>query len=136
MNRALSRLEQLYSGQLTEAACEAPAPAPTPCLRSVRPDAVAQVWDAACRHDPPLSEGEGVDALSDIAEDIYKYAVDERCDIVSRTECWADWVSLPSGTVGSFNAVRRLPPERRAVYEDIQKVLTPPQVAEEAAERT
>ena len=76
-NRGLSRLEQLYSGQLTEAACEAPAPAPTPCLRSVRPDAVAQVWEAACRHDPPLSEGEGVDALSDIAEDIYKYAVDE-----------------------------------------------------------
>ena len=85
-NRALSRLESLNGGRLSEVIDATGAPAPTPCGRSAREDAAAQVWEAVCRHDPPLQEKEGVDALSDIAEDIYKYAVNERCDIVDKAE--------------------------------------------------
>ena len=74
-NRALGRLETVYGGRLSEVIDASGAPAPTPCGRSVRRDAAAQVWEAVCRNAPPLPDREGVDALSDIAEDIYKYAV-------------------------------------------------------------
>ena len=95
-NRALARLETIHGGRLSEVIDASGAPAPSPCGRSAREGAATQVWEAVCRHDPPLREEEGVDALQDIAEDVEVYAVHERCDIVDRAECFAEWMSLPS----------------------------------------
>ena len=111
------------------------APAPTPCGRSVRKDAAAQVWEAVCRNAPPLPDREGVDALSDIAEDIYEYAINERCDVVSKAECFAEWMSLPGGAVGGFNAMKHLKGDRKATYQDIRRILVDEEVAAGGAAR-
>ena len=132
----LSRLEQVFGGRLSESVDASPAPAPSSCGRAVRSDAAAQVFEAVCRHDPPLPEGEGVDALSEIAEDVDRYCINERCDIVSPGEAYADWVSLPSGTVGEFCAMERLGAERQKTYADIRKVPVPPAAAKEMEELT
>lgn len=135
-NRVLSRLEQISSCRLFEAVDSQPAPAPGACGRSARQGAAAQVFGAVCRHDPPLPPREGVDALSDLAEDVFQYARDDRGDMVPTTEAWGDWFSLPGGTVGEFNAVERLGAVRRSLYEDISKVLVPPSVGLQEAENT
>ena len=132
----MGRLEQLHGGRLGEVVDEAFATGSSPCRRSARAGAVAQVWGSVCKHAPPLPSSEGVDALSDIAEDINKYAVKERCDIVPREQCYAEWMSLPGGTVGGFNVMRQLPPERRKVYQDLRKVLVDEKVATEGAALT
>ena len=61
-NRILSRLETVFAGRLREEVDTRAAAAPSPCGRSVRVDAAAQVWEAVCTHDPPLPSKEGVDA--------------------------------------------------------------------------
>ena len=126
----------MYGGRLSEVIDATGAPAPTPCGRSAREDAAAQVWEAVCRHDPPLQGKEGVDALSDIAEDVFKYAVIERCDIVDKAECFEEWMSLPAGTVGAFSAMDQLKGGRRRQYRDIRNVLGDEEVAREGASRT
>ncbi len=45
-------------------------------------------------------------------------------------------MSLPAGTVGSFNAMENLQGERKAQYSDIGSLLMPEELAEEAAKRT
>jgi hypothetical protein len=77
-----------------------------------------------------------VDALSDIAEDVEFYAINERCDVVPRELCFSAWMSLPGGDLGKFNAMEQLEGERRKTYGDIRRVLVPEGLAEEAASRT
>ena len=77
-----------------------------------------------------------MDALSEITEDFKAYAINERCDIVGLHEAYAEWMSLPGGTVGEFSAVEALGEERRKQYRDIQGLLIPEGLAQEAAERT
>ena len=77
-----------------------------------------------------------MDALSDIAEDVEFYAINERCDVVPRELCFSEWMSLPGGDLGKFNAMEQLEGERRKTYGDIRRVLVPEGLAEEAASRT
>ena len=84
----------------------------------------------------PFAPREGVDALSDIAEDVESYAVNERCDVVPRELCFAEWMSLPQGKVGSFNAMRALKGKRRKTYANIRPLLVPEGLAAEAACQT
>ena len=118
-NVVLARLEQVYGGRLSESVDASPAPAPGSCGRSAREGAAAQVYGAVCRHDPPLPSSEAVDALSEIAEDFKVYAVNERCDIVGLDEAYAEWMSLPGGTVGEFSAVDALGEKRKKQYQNI-----------------
>ena len=135
-NRVLRRLEELSGGRLREVVEEEPPPRPTHCGRSVRSDAAAEVWRAVCTHDPPLPLREGVDALTEIAEDHNSYAGLERGDIVSKDEAFAEWMSLPSGKVGSFQVIPSLGQKRREQYEDIENVLEEPKLAAESAAGT
>ena len=112
-NRILGRLEQVVGGRLEEAVEERHAPKPSDCGRSVRADALAQVWGCVVRHDPPRPEREGVDDLNSLAEESEFSTVNERCDIVGKDEAFADWVSCPEGTVGSFEPAPKLSRARR-----------------------
>ena len=118
----MARLEQVVGGRLEEAVGERPAPKPSDCGRSVRSDAVAQVWGSVARHDPPRPEREGVDDLNSLAEESEFSAVNVRCDIVGKDEAFADWVSCPEGTVGSFEPVPEFSRARRELYQDIKNV--------------
>ena len=132
-NRILGRLEQLDKGRLWEEVDAAPAPAPSHCGRSAREGAAAQVWEAVCSQDPPLDGCQGVDALSEIAEDVGNYAFNERCDVVRKEECFSEWMSLPGGAVGEFNAMEKLVGDRKEQYAHPTPILAPPELAAEAA---
>ncbi|MED5419458.1 MAG: hypothetical protein VYA27_12190, partial [Verrucomicrobiota bacterium] len=71
-----------------------------------------------------------------IAEDIFKCAVNERCDIVDKAECFEEWMSLPAGTVGAFSAMDQLKGDRGRQCRDIRNVLVDEEVAREGASRT
>ena len=129
----MGRLEQVVGGRLEEAVEERHAPKASDCGRSVRADALAQVWSCVVRHDPPRPEREGVDDLNSLAEESEFSAVNERCDIVGKDEAFADWVSCPEGTVGSFEPVPELSRARRMLYSDIKNVLLPEEEGRRAA---
>ena len=135
-NKVFDRLESLFGGRLRETPDSRPAAAPAPCGRSACEGAAAQVWEAVCTHDPPLPSREGVDALSDIAEDVEIYAVNERCDVVPRELCFSEWMSLPGGALGSFNAMDRLEGKHKEEYRTPAKLLVPEELAQEAARQT
>ncbi len=132
-HRILGRLEQLDRGRLWEEVGAAPAPAPSHCGRSAREGAAAQVWEAVCSQDPPLDGCQGVDALSEIAEDVGNYAFNERRDVVRKEECFSEWMSLPGGPVGEFNAMEKLVGDRKEQYAHPTPILAPPELAAEAA---
>ena len=132
-NRILARMETLHGGRLVENVGEQPAPARTDCGRSVRTDAATQVWEAVCRNAPPLSPMEGVDELDNIAEESEFSACPNRCDIVSKEECFSEWMSLPEGSVGSFEVLPELSPPRRRQYMTVKNILAPSAEGEAAA---
>ena len=132
----MGRLEQVVGGRLEEAVEERHAPKPSDCGRSVRADALAQVWGCVVRHDPPRPEREGVDDLNSLAEESEFSAVNERCDIVGKDEAFADWVSCPEGTVGSFEPVPELSRARRELYSEVKKLLLPEEEGRRAASQT
>ena len=135
-NRILGRLEQVVGGRLEEAVEERHAPKASDCGRSVRADALAQVWSCVVRHDPPRPEREGVDDLNSLAEESEFSAVNERCDIVGKDEAFADWVSCPEGTVGSFEPVPELSRARRDLHLDIKNAFLPEEEGKVAASLT
>ena len=135
-NQVMGRLETLLSGRLKEELREVAVQRPTHCGRSVRVDAAAEVWRAVCSHDPPLQPREGVDAISQIAEGFNSYAGMDRGDVVGKDEAFAEWMSLPSGELGSFEVKRNLGEKYRSRYSAIGNVLENPKDAEMMAAET